>query len=230
MLGSKLFIWINSFCPHNNCLWSVFLCSAFPRWRNWGTQRSPAQDLIRGKQENCAASQSALGFFTLSWLDHVAMPLPAYGFHFHRISGFPEIRTEDYSFLYSQSLAQSRCSLNFKWSKIDSSCRDNRLWVGGPRALNWEGDFPGQSVTELDIISHGRDAARLGQSKDESSAEETSITGKKKPHTQKSSLGPSADAYCVDGLEVAPRNAVDGKHGCEHSDAKQSWEENLLEF
>lgn len=42
-----------------------------------------------------------------------------------------------------------------------------------PRALDWEGDFPGQYNAELDIISHRRDAARLGQSKDKSRADES---------------------------------------------------------
>lgn len=42
-----------------------------------------------------------------------------------------------------------------------------------PRTLNWEGDFPGQNVTKLDIISHRRDSARLGQCKDRSRAHKT---------------------------------------------------------
>lgn len=126
MTGSKHVIWINSFSPHNNPMSSVLLCFAFCLWRNWGT-RSLNYLLKISRGVSSPVFQSTLGF-TPWWLDHITMQRPAYGFPFHGILGFPEIRTKCYSCLYSLGLAQSRCSLNWKWNKIDSSCRDNRQW------------------------------------------------------------------------------------------------------
>lgn len=84
-------------------------------------------------------------------------------------------------------------------------------------------------MAELDIISHKRDTARLGQSKDKSSADETTKNKAKQkpPHTTLSSA--PQPILNVDGLGVVLR-PVKGKCGSKHSDAKQMLQENVLEF
>lgn len=88
----------------------------------------PIQALITGKQEGCPVSQSTLGF-TFSLLGHLTMTIPLIWLSSLLDFRILEIVAEYCPNLYSQSLAQSRCSLNLKWNEIDSSCKDNRLWV-----------------------------------------------------------------------------------------------------
>lgn len=88
--------------------------------------KSPAWDVISGKQEGWPVSQS-------TWVplfhDLTIGPWqsPLRGFHLHWMSGSPETGTESYPFLYSQSLAQSMGPLTLKWNAIDSSYKGNWL-------------------------------------------------------------------------------------------------------
>lgn len=219
MTGSKYVIWINSFSPHNNPMSSVLLCSAFCRWRNWGTQSLNYLFKISWGASS-PVSLSALGF-TLWWLDHITMKCPTYGFSFLCISGFPEIWIECYSFLYSMSLAQSRCSLNWKWNKIDSSCRDNRQWGFNTKNSELRRWLPsskcGRARHHLTRKGHSQTGTKQRQEQCRRDNQKQSKT--KAPHTTL----PSAPKPMlnVDGLEVALRTPVKGKRGCKHSDASK---------
>lgn len=57
------------------------------------------------------------------------MAIPFTWLYLHWTSRSPEIGAEYYPFLYSQSLAQSRCSLTLKWNATDSSSKGNRVRV-----------------------------------------------------------------------------------------------------
>lgn len=138
--------------------------------------------------------QRALGF-TPSWLVHITMQYPAYGFPFHCILGFPEIRTECYSFLYSLSLAQSRCSLNCKGNKIDSSCKDNKQWKFNTKSSELRRWLP---RSECGRARHHLTQKGLSQTgtkqRQEQCRWDNQRQSKTKATTQNSSLSPASNA------------------------------------